>query len=131
VVSIAVNAARNADGSLPESVGEVVRSLIGPNDFAAQSSNDEFLLIYSEDRGAAARRRLSAISQKLWDFQLRSTGEFQTVFSCGGIEVQVKSLEEAIASARQHLQQTKQNRKLLTMALPAEAGVELPLRKAV
>jgi hypothetical protein len=131
VVSIGVNAVRNADGSLPESVGEAVQSLIGPNDFATQSSDDEFLLIYSEDRGASARRRLTAISERLWDLQFRSIGEFQILFSWGGVEVQCESLEEAIASARERVQETKRGRKLLTMALPVEAGVKSPLRKVV
>lgn len=122
VVSIGVNALRNPDGTLPESIHALVQSLIGPHDFAAQSSDDEFLLIYPQERGASAQRRLSQIAQQLWDFQLRSLGSFQILFSWGGVEVRSEPLEEAIASASERMQETKRGRKLLTMA---------PLRQAV
>jgi hypothetical protein len=120
VVSIGVNASRNADGSLPESIHELVQSLIGPDDFAAQSGEDEFLLIYPQERGASAQRRLSQIAQRLWDFQLRSLGSFQILFSWGGVEVRSESIEEAIASASERMQETKRGRKLLTMASQVE-----------
>jgi hypothetical protein len=130
VVSIGVNASRNADGTLPEAVHQVVQSLIGPNDFAAQSSEDEFLLIYPQEKGASAQRRLSRIAQQLWDFQLRSLGTFQILFSWGGVEVSSESIDEAIASASGRMQETKRGRKLITMASPtAQSGS--PLAKAV
>jgi hypothetical protein len=130
VVSIGVNASRKSDGALPESVHQLVQSLIGPNDFAAQSSDDEFLLIYPQERGASAQRRLSQIAQQLWDFQLRSLGSFQILFSWGGVEVRSESIEEAIASASERMQETKRGRKLLTMWSPAPAP-ETHLRQAV
>src|SRR5208337_1335098 len=85
VVSIGVNSSSKSDGKLPESVCKLVQSLIGPNDFAAQSSEDEFLLIFPEEHGASAQRRLSQIAQQLWDFQLRALGAFQILFSWGGL----------------------------------------------
>ena len=130
VVSIGVNAARKSDGTLPESVHNLVQSLIGPHDFAAQSSDDEFLLIYPQERGASAQRRLSQIAQQLWDFQLRSLGSFQILFSWGGVEVRSESIEEAIASASERMQETKRGRKLLTMTSPT-AVAETQLRQAV
>ena len=125
VVSIGVK----ASGAVPQSVHELVQSLIGPNDFAAQSSEDEFLLIYPEERGASAQRRLSQIAQQLWDFQLRSLGSFQILFSWGGVEVRSESIEEAIASASERMQETKRGRKLLTMWSPAPP-TETQLRRA-
>jgi hypothetical protein len=130
VVSIGVNASRKPDGTLPESVHNLVQSLIGPHDFAAQSSDDEFLLIYPRERGASAQRRLSQIAQQLWDFQLRSLGSFQILFSWGGVEVRSESIEEAIASASERMQETKRGRKLLTMTSPT-AVAETQLRQAV
>jgi len=130
VVSIGVNAAGKSDGKLPAAVHQLVQSLIGPHDFAAQSSDDEFLLIYPRERGASAQRRLSQIAQQLWDFQLRSLGSFQILFSWGGVEVRNESIEEAIASASERMQETKRGRKLLTMSAPAAAG-ETQLRQAV
>lgn len=123
VVSIGVNAQRKSDRKLPDAVSQLVESLIGPNDFAAQSGEDEFLLIYPQEHGASAQRKLSQIAQQLWDFQLRSLGSFQILFSWGGVEVQSESIEDAIASASERMQETKRGRKLLTM--------EAPLRQAV
>jgi hypothetical protein len=132
VVSIGVNAARNSDGTVSDAVAKLVQSLIGPDDFAAQSSDEEFLLIYPEERGASAQRRLSQIAQQLWDFQLRSLGSFQILFSWGGVEVLSESIEEAIASASERMQETKRGRKLLTMASPAQScGNDAQLRQAV
>jgi hypothetical protein len=126
VVSIGVK----ANGSMPQSVHELVQSVIGPNDFAAQSGDDEFLLIYPQERGASAQRRLSEIAQQLWDFQLRSLGSFQILFSWGGVEVRSESIAEAIASASERMQETRRGRKLLTMWSPAPSAETL-LRRAV
>ena len=110
VVSIGVNA--ESTEKLPGDVRKLVESLIGPNDFAAQSGEDEFLLIYPEEHGASAQRRLSQIARQLWDFQLRSLGSVEILFSWGGVEVQSESIEEAIASASDRMQETKRGRKL-------------------
>ena len=127
VVSIGVNTPRNADGSLPEAVRQLIQSLIGPEDFACQSNREEFLLIYPHERGASAQRRLSGIAQRLWDFQLRSMGTFSILFSWGGVEVRSESIDEAIASANERMQETRRGRKLLTMELRGDAA----LRQAV
>ncbi len=127
VVSIGVNTPRDSDGSMPDAVKGLIQSLIGPEDFACQSSDEEFLLIYPNEAGAPAQRRLSQIAQQLWDFQLRSLGTFQILFSWGGVEVRSESIEEAIASANERMQETRRGRKLLTM----EARHDSPLRKAV
>ena len=123
VVSIGVN----ADASTIEQVKGLMQSLIGPGDFACQSNAEEFLLIYPKERGASAQRRLSKIAQQLWDFQLRSLGTFRILFNWGGVEVKGESIEEAIASANERMQETRRSRKLLTMEPRHDAG----LRKAV
>jgi hypothetical protein len=115
VVSIGVNTPRDADGSMPEPIRKLVESLIGPGDFACQSSSEEFLLIYPNERGASAQRRLSKIAQQLWDFQLRSLGSVSILFSWGGLEVSSESIDEAIASANERMHETRRGRKLLTM----------------
>ena len=122
VVSIGVNASQKGEGALPDSINRLVQSLLGPNDFAAQSSEDEFLLIFPEERGASAQRRLSQIAQQLWDFQLRSLGSFQILFSWGGVEVRSESIDEAIASASERMLETKRGRKLITMSSPGQAS---------
>jgi hypothetical protein len=126
VVSIGVNTPRNADGSMPEQVCQLMKSLLGPSDFACQSSEEEFLLMFPNERGASAQRRLSEIAQQLWDFQLRSMGTFSILFSWGGVEVHSESIDEAIASANERMHETRRGRKLLTMEPRGEA-----LRQAV
>ncbi len=126
VVSIGVNTPHNADGSMPEQVRQLMESLLGPSDFACQSSEEEFLLMFPNERGASAQRRLSEIAQQLWDFQLRSMGTFSILFSWGGVEVRSESIDEAIASANERMQETRRGRKLLTMEPRGEA-----LRQAV
>jgi hypothetical protein len=115
VVSIGVNTPREADGSLPPQVQQLMRSLLGPDDFAVQSSEDEFLLIFPHERGAHARRLLNRISQLLWDFQLRSLGTYSILFSWGGVEVDSESIEEAIASASERMHETKRGRTVLSI----------------
>jgi GGDEF domain-containing protein len=114
VVSIGVDASSKTKGKLAGDVRKLVESLIGPNDFAAQSGEDEFLLIYPQEHGASAQRRLSQVARQLWDFQLRSLGSLEILFSWGGVEVRSESIEEAIASASERMQETKRGRKLLT-----------------
>jgi hypothetical protein len=121
VVSIGVNTPPNSTGSLPGAVRNLIESLIGPEDFACQSSREEFLLIYPHERGASAQRRLSGIAQRLWDFQLRSLGTFAILFTWGGVEVRSESIEEAVASATERMHETRRGRKLLTMEPRSEA----------
>jgi hypothetical protein len=127
VVSIGVNTSQDTNRSLPADVRALIQSLIGPRDFAAQSGADEFLLIYPGERGASAQRRLSQIAEQLWDFQLRSMGSLSILFSWGGVEVRSESIDEAIASATERMQETRRGRRVLTMEPRADA----PLRRAV
>ena len=113
VVSIGVNTARTS--LIPSAVRGLVRSLLGPTDFACQWADDEFVLVYPGESGAAAQRRLSQISQHLWNFQLGTMGADAIVFSWGGMEVRGEVLEEAIASANERMQDTRRGRKLLMM----------------
>jgi hypothetical protein len=121
VVSIGVSTTSKTGAAVPEQVTSLVRSLIGPDDFACPSGPDEFLLIYPRLNGAAAQRQLSRVAQQLWDFQLRSLGSTSILFSWGGVEVAAESLDEAIASASERMQETRRGRKLITM----------PVRQAV
>jgi len=127
VVSIGVHTPRDPGCSMPEQVRSLMQSLIGPGDFACQSNAEEFLLIYPSERGASAQRRLSKIAQQLWDFQLRSLGTFQILFSWGDFEAKSESIDEAIASANERMRETRRSRKLLTMEPRHDAG----LRRAV
>ncbi len=129
VISIGASASQNEESSMPGEVAGLIRSLLGPNDFAAQSGADEFLLIYPGERGAAAQRKLAEVAEQLWDFQLRSMESLSILFSWGGVEVHSESIDEAIASATERMQQTRRGRKILTMEPRAAAATAL--RRAV
>jgi hypothetical protein len=91
-------------------VRSLIQSLLGPQDFGCAPAPDEYLLIFPEERGASAQRCLNAISQKLWDFQLQALGAASVLFSWGGVEVHGESLEEAMASARERMLETRRSR---------------------
>ncbi len=118
VVSIGVN---ENDGSTPRSE-DLMRSatshiagLLGETDFGCQTGTDEFILICSGEQGAEAQRRLSSISERLWDFQLRGLGSFSILFSWGGVDVQSEPLSDAVNSATERMYQTKRSRKTVSM----------------
>jgi hypothetical protein len=139
VVSIGASALQNGafhggsfqgkEALIPAKVRALIQSLLGPSDFAAQSGPDEFLLIYPGERGAQAQRKLSQIAEQLWDFQLRSMGTLSIQFSWGGVEVRSETIDEAIASATERMQETRRGRKIITMEHRTET--EAPLRRAV
>ncbi len=115
VVSIGVQSGESRNGDVPESVDGLVRSLIGPDDFASRSGADEYLLIYPRERGDSAQRRLSEIAERLWDFQLRSLGRTSILFSWGGVEVEGETISDAIASATERMSQTRRSRKTVSI----------------
>lgn len=116
-------------GQVTASVHQFVTSLLGVADFGCQTSDDEFLLIYPEEHGASAQRRLNKIAEQLWDFQIRSLGDLEIQFSWGGVAVEQESLFEAVASASDRMHQTRRSRKLITME-PRNTD-SIPVRKAV
>ena len=108
VVSIGTNGLSAA--SVTE-VGQFLETLLTGPDFACQSGSDEFVLICGGDQGAAAQRRLSAIAEKLWDFQLRSIGGLGVQFSWGSFEARGERISEAVATAIEQMQDTRQSRR--------------------
>jgi len=109
IVSIGTNALGGEDSN---EVVEFLQSLLADQDFACQSGADEYVLICTGDQGAAAQRRLSAISEKLWDFQLRSIGGLGVQFSWGSYEARGERVGEAVASAIEQMQETRQSRRV-------------------
>ena len=109
VVSIGTNGLSAA--SVTE-VGQFLETMLTGPDFACQSGSDEFVLICSGDQGAGAQRRLSAIAEKLWDFQLRSIGGLGVQFSWGSFESRGERISEAVATAIEQMQDTRQSRRV-------------------
>jgi GGDEF domain-containing protein len=92
-------------------LNRMIQSMLRPQDFACLYVEDEYILVYPDESGASAQRRLFQVSEKLWDFQLRSLGHLSVMFSWGGLEVQGESLQDAVSSARDRMYQTRRTRK--------------------
>ncbi|MEP7363246.1 MAG: diguanylate cyclase [Acidobacteriota bacterium] len=91
-------------------IEKMIRGMLKEPDFACHFQDDEFILLFPGEADSAAQRRLFQISEKLWDFQLRSLGHHSIMFSWGGLEVKRDSLSDAVSSARERMFQTKRNR---------------------
>jgi GGDEF domain-containing protein len=101
---------------LMRSVETMIAGMLRANvDFGCRSNDDEFILVFPNETGADAQRRLTTISERLWNFQLRSLTSFSVFFSWGAVEVQGETLPDAAASASERMYQTKRNRKTLSV----------------
>jgi len=115
VVSVGV------EGQVTDQVRWLITSLLGPDDFACQATEDEFLLIYPEERGGSAQRRLNTIAEELWCFQLKSLGKYEIRFSWGGVEVRGETMDEAVAGASERMHETLRTRQAVDLSQFAEA----------
>lgn len=101
---------------LMRSVENMVCGLLRKDiDFGCRSNEDEFVLVFPGETGVEAQRRLTTISERLWNFQLRSLTNFSVFFSWGAVEVSGETLPDAAASASERMYQTKRNRKTVTL----------------
>lgn len=100
--------------ALTEPLEGLIASLLGANDFACRSSDEEFIVVCQNESGAAAQRRLNAISEKLWDFQLRSLTHRSVLISWGAVEVLDEPFADAVASASERMHQTRRSRKTVS-----------------
>lgn len=92
-------------------LNKLITSMLRPGDFASRFQEDDFILLFPGEAGSAAQRRLFQVSEKLWDFQLRSLGQLAVMFSWGGLEVTNEPLSNAVAAARERMFQTRRNRR--------------------
>ena len=110
VVSIGVNdndsSMWHSQGLMHE-VGAYLAGLLRASDFSCRTDYDEFIQVFPGETGAPAQRRLSQISERLWDYQLRGMGTSSILFSWGGVQVQDQPLAEAVASAVDRMRQTR------------------------
>ena len=109
------NLGRAAAEELLSSVDSLMGSLAGTDGFCTRKKVDEFVLIFPKTSGAGAQRRLSELSERLWDFQLRNLGTFSVVFSWGASEAQREQLSETLGSANERMMETQSSRKSVSM----------------
>jgi GGDEF domain-containing protein len=113
------SASSNAFAELMTSIEKLMRSLLREDDFGCRISDDEIVLAYPDLTGSAAQRRASHISERLWDFQLRSLGSFSVLFSWGGLDVQDEPFNEVVESAVERMNETRNSRRSGRAGLPA------------
>lgn len=109
------NLGKPAADELLRSVDGLMTSLAGDDGFCCRIKPDEFVLAFAKLSGPNAQRRLSELSERLWDFQLRNLGTFSVVFSWGATEAQRESLTDAIASAVERMKETQNSRRSVSM----------------
>ena len=127
IVSIGINdyarlqetSGRPAAEELAKSVTQLVKSLItmpnGSEFFGCRSADDEFILVFANESGSVAQRRLNGLSERLWDFQLRSLGNFSVMFSWGATEANGETFEDAVEAASERMRETRHNRRTISM----------------
>jgi GGDEF domain-containing protein len=118
VVAIGINDYENLQSShspaaheeLMRSVNGLLESILADKGFGARSKSDEFVMVFCGQSGAGGQRLLTQISERLWDFQLRSLATMSILFSWGAVDVASEPLCEAVASANERMLQTKRTR---------------------
>lgn len=93
------------------SVSRLVVSMTREQDFACRISEDEFVLLFVREGGAAAKRRVQMVSERLWDYQLRSLGSVSIIFSWGVAESAGEPLAQVVERAREQMMETRRNRR--------------------
>jgi hypothetical protein len=96
---------------LAGSVDRLIRSLISANDFAYRRAADEFIVVFPNEKGAAAQNRIHKVAERLWDYQLRSLAAFSVLFSWGAVTVNEESFSDAVALAADEMSETRDSRR--------------------
>jgi hypothetical protein len=98
---------------LTEAMDRLMNSFVKDQDFGAHIGENEWVFVYKFDATGFNQRRVAGISEKLWDFQLRHLGMSSVAFKWGAVEVEAEKLEDALAAARDRMNQSpKRARKL-------------------
>jgi hypothetical protein len=100
---------------LLNSIADYVSTLLRDRDFGCRIDEDEFVVVCPGELGADAQRRLSQISERLFDYQLRCIGSFSILFSSGGVDVDQEPLADAVNGAIERMGQTRRSRKTVTL----------------
>jgi diguanylate cyclase (GGDEF)-like protein len=88
-------------------VGHLLRSSIRHEDEAFRWGGDEFVILFHNQKGEVARRRMEAIEERLRDFRVRGSGVLPISFSWGAAESQTRPLREALDEADRSMYKRK------------------------
>jgi hypothetical protein len=107
---------RESFDDMMASVDRLMVNLLNSEDCGFRSREDEWILVLQRSDLEAPHRRVSLISEKLWDFQLRSLGLASVLFCWGAVEAEHERLVDAIDAAREQMDQTRKGRRSVNMS---------------
>ena len=99
-----------------------LQGLLRDNDFGCRASEQEFVLVCPFKTGLEAQRHLTYLTERLWEFQLRSLNEMGIVLSLGSADVQGEKVADALVIARERMTQTRRTRKVVMLPKPMTAS---------
>ncbi len=102
-----------ASDQLMGSIHHLITGLAADQGSASHTGDDEFVLLFAGETGVAAKRRIQLVSERLWDFQLRSLGSFSVIFSWGASESTGDSALNTVRFAREQMLESQRNRRTL------------------
>jgi chemotaxis protein histidine kinase CheA len=111
-VRLLADLGKQAMEQLMGTISRMVVSMTREHDFACRIAEDEFILLFVGETGGAAKRRTQLVSERLWDFQLRSLGSTSVIFSWGAMESTNQTLAQAIEGARERMLETRRSRRV-------------------
>jgi hypothetical protein len=104
--------------SVEQAVGALVTGMLNSERaFACRIADDQYVLVFDGEVGAAGQRILFQLSERLWDFQLRSLGRTPVVFSWGGLEVSRQTIANGVEAAQERMRESRRSRKVSPVAI--------------
>jgi diguanylate cyclase (GGDEF)-like protein len=91
-------------------IGHLLQASIRQSDEAFRWGGDEFVVLFHNQVGEIARRRMTDIEGRLREFQVRGLGVLPITFSWGTAEAAGRSLREALDEADRNMYTLKRLR---------------------
>ena len=91
-------------------IGNLLQSSIRHEDEAFRWGGDEFVVLFRNQRGEVAQKRMTEIEARLRDFRVRGFGVLPISFSWGTAETHGRSLREAVDEADRNMYALKRTR---------------------
>jgi hypothetical protein len=90
---------------------KMLLSLTRDYDMVCRAEADEWVVLCPREVAASAQRRITLLSERLWDFQLRSLGGISILFSWGASECLGGSLPQALSEAHGEMAHSRRTRR--------------------
>jgi len=91
-------------------IGNLLQASIRHEDEAFRWGGDEFVILFHNQRGDVARKRMTEIEQRLRDFRVRGFGMMPLSFSWGTAEAWGRPLRDALEEADRNMYTLKRSR---------------------